>query len=164
MPAMAPPPEDAVVGAIIDALGANNTTVARGALKQLLLGELKTAIPDAQTTGLAAKAILKKPSEKEEEMLLRTRRIQRSCTRRRQPGDDRDFGGDRREHSADVRPRWSVFHAKGCFPEHRKVVIDAVLKPEPVNLPAQARLFHSGKIDKSTKADLDRNSRGSARP
>ena len=44
---------------------------------------------------------------------------------------------------------------KGVSAEHRKAVIDAILKPQAANLPAQARLFHSGKIDKSTKADLD---------
>ena len=58
--------------------------------------------------------------------------------------------------SADVRRSLVDFAMrKGVSAEHRKAVIDAVLKPDPVNLPAQARLFHSGKIDKSTKADLE---------
>jgi hypothetical protein len=158
MAAMPPPPEDAVVAAIIDALGSNRTAVARDALKKLLTGELRTATFDAKVTGLAAKAILKKPSEKEEQMLLLA--ATNPALLRKGTADPAlqteilaaiDVGA-----SADMRRSLVDFAMrKGVTAEHRKAVIDAVLKPEPTNLPAQARLFHGGKIDKSTKADLD---------
>ena len=66
----APVTEDTVVAAVITALGGNQTPTARGALKRLLLGEMKTALAEPATTGLAARAILIKPSKDEKDMLL----------------------------------------------------------------------------------------------
>src|SRR6185312_2563735 len=68
--AAAPPTEEAVVATIVVALGGNQTATARSTLKRLLLGELKTALADPVATGLAARALLIKPTKEEQGMLL----------------------------------------------------------------------------------------------
>ncbi len=159
----APPPrpaEDAVVAVIIDALGSNQTPTARTALKRLLLGELKTAVPDAAVTGLAAKALLKKPTKQEVDMLLAAA-VNAPLLR---PGATPDPALQGQllaaiDQQASSAVRMALVDAairKSASEEQRRAVFALLLKPSPLNLAAQARLFSSDKLDAASRADLER--------
>ncbi len=152
--------EDFIVPAIISALGANQTPTARGALKRLLLGELKTALPDAIVTGVTARVLLEKPTKEECDMLLAAA-VNASLLR---PGGTADpalqaqlLAAIDQRASSEVRAALAdaALH-KSHSAEQRAAVIAILMKQEPKNLPAQAKLFNSAKIDEATRMELER--------
>jgi hypothetical protein len=163
-PAAAPtataPTEETVVAAIITSLGANSTAVARTALKQLLLGELKTSLPEATVTGMAAQAILKKPTPDEQAMLLAA--VGNPALLR--PGATADpnlsaqlLAAIDTKASSEVRVALAdLAGRKNTSSEQRKAIVALLSKPVPVNLAAQARLFRSSKTDKATKLEFEK--------
>ncbi len=161
IPQSSPPPtEERIVAAIIDALGANQTPTARGALKRLLLGETKTALADPAVTGLAARAILIKPNKDEQDMLLAAA-VNNSLLR---PGGAVDaalqaqlLAAIEESASADVRSALAdaALH-KAHSAEQRAAVMALLMKPQPNNLPAQAKLFNSAKLDDNSRNELER--------
>jgi hypothetical protein len=158
--AAAPPTEEAVVAAIIGALGGNQTPIARSTLKRLLLGEMKTALPDPVVTGLAARALLIKPAKEEQDMLLAAA-VNTSLLR---PGGTVDpalqgqllTALDERA-SSEVRAALAdaALH-KAASADQRAAVMALLMKPQANNLPAQARLFASVKLDEGSRAELQR--------
>ncbi|HVU88884.1 MAG TPA: hypothetical protein VHD36_16290 [Pirellulales bacterium] len=155
-----PVTEDAVVAAIITSLGGNHTATARGALKRLLLGELKTALPDVAVTGLAARAILIKPSKDEQDMLLAAA-VNNSLLR---PGGAADPALQAQllaaiDETASSEVRAALADAalrKAASADQRAAVMALIMKPQPSNLPAQAKLFNSTKLDDSSRQELER--------
>lgn len=149
-----------MVAVVIDALGANQTPTARGALKRLLLGEMKTAVPDAAVTGLAAKALLKKPTKEEVDMLLAAA-VNAPLLR---PGATPDpalqgqllAAIDQQASSAVRMALVDTAVRKSASEDQRRAVFALLLKPSPLNLAAQARLFGSGKLDAAARADIER--------
>jgi hypothetical protein len=157
---VAAPTEDIVIAAIITALGANYTATSRAALKQLLLGELKTSLPDGTATGMAAQAILKKPTPDEQAMLLAA--VGNPALLRPGAAADPSLSAqllaaiDTRA-SSEVRVALAELAGrKNTSGEQRKAIVAMLSKPVPVNLAAQARLFRSSKTDAATKLEFEK--------
>ncbi|HEY4308645.1 MAG TPA: hypothetical protein VGN12_04250 [Pirellulales bacterium] len=152
--------EDVTVGAIIGALGANQTPTARNALKRLLLGELRTAVADPIVTGMAARAILIKPAKEEKDMLLAAA-VNAVLLR---PGGTADPAlqvqllaalDDRASPEVRSALADAALH-KSASADQRSAVMAILMKPDPKNLMAQAHLFNSTKIDDTSRRELER--------
>jgi len=149
-----PPTEEQVVEAIVLALGANKTETARSALRKLLKGETRTAVPEELVSGFAAQAMLIRPTEKEEAGLVAAAANPSVIRKGVIPEGLQAALLKALDQKATSKMRIALVDAVNkptATGDQRKAVMAMIAKPRAENLPAQARMFANPKLEPAVK-------------
>ena len=149
--------------AVVEALGLNGSTEARAILKQILLGNQASDLPDRLLATLVLRTLIAHPDEQNQRILAAVLTVPDSI---RPPGRGQMAADDlQQECLRQVRPIATAefrLQLAECVNQHRRrrqvvsVCWPCSRRREAVNLNAQIELLVGGQIDPSKLAAIDR--------